>query len=148
MSRWTLKLLFSMRNPRFLISACVLAAIFVGVSGTSARPGTPRGTQGPYKMIFGGAYVGEGRAVVTASNKIAILIGNVTEVATGATGQFRANNLPLDDGHFTGVGTVLGQPVTLCGRAEAADGKIVVVSRIMCSFVTASGAGGRAVGSK
>lgn len=137
-----------MRNARRIMFGCLLIAACVGISSSTAKPGTPAGTVGPYQLIFAGAYVGEGRAVVTGSNKISVIMGNVTEVATGATGKFKANNLALDDGHFTGAASVLGQSATVCGRVEAADGKIVVSSRIMCTYLTTTGAGGRAVGKK
>ncbi len=136
-----------MRKIRLLILTGFTIALSIFVSGGIAKPGSPAGTKGQYELIFAGGYFGEGKATVAASNKIAVMMGDVTEVATGATGKFKANNLALDDGHFTGTGTVLGHPVTLSGRVEAADGKYVLYTRIFCSFTdTATGAGGRVVG--
>lgn len=139
-----------MRKIRPLILASLLIALGLCVSGGVAKPGTPAGTTGPYKLIFAGGYVGEGQAVVTGGmNKISMINGNVTEVSTGATGTFKANNLALDDGRFVGTCTILGQPATLCGRVEAADGQYVLFSRIFCSFTNnTTGDSGRFVGKK
>ncbi len=135
------------KNRRFFILFCALSLLCVCALPAPAKPGGPPGTNGSYTLIFAGQFTGDGHAAVGA-NSVAVIQGNVTDATTGATGKFKANNLALDDGHFTGTGTVMGIPVTITGRVEAADGKTILVPRIICTFSTAAGAGGRIVGEK
>jgi hypothetical protein len=122
-------------------------ALGVWVTPALAKPGGPNGTQGLYSIVFAGGFTGEGHATVNKL-KVAQIHGKVTDAATGATGFFKADNLDLDNGHFTGTGTVMGVQVTISGRVESPDGKIVLTPRITCTFTTTSGVGGRICGQK
>lgn len=121
-------------------------AVCALVSSAFAAPGGPTGTNGSYTLIFAGGFTGDGHAAV-GGNQVATIDGNVTDAATGVTGTFKAVNLNLDNGHFTGTGTVMGVAVTVSGRVEAADGKVVLVPRLCCTFSTGS-KGGRIFGEK
>jgi len=134
-------------NFRMLLMVLALLALCTIGPFASAKPGAPKGTKGQYEIQFVGSYVGVGQAKVNPARVMSIS-GNVTDQSTGASGVFTAFNINLDDGHFSGPGTVLGIPVTVSGRVEAGDGKTVLVPRIICNFTTTGGVCGRIVGNQ
>lgn len=126
----------------------IVTLLCLSMLGTLARakPGTTPGTQGNYDIIFAGTYKGDGKAVVTPNH--VNIHGKLVNPVTGATANFIANNLPLDDGRFTGSGTVFGVTITVDGRAQAADGVVIKVPRVVASYTTSAGGAGRIAGEK
>jgi len=137
----------TVKTTGYILTLGLALSLIALVSPVFAAPGGPTGTNGSYKIVFAGGYVGEGNAAV-GTKGVTLINGTVTDVATGVTGKFQATNLATDDGGFVGTGTVMGIPVTISGRVESADGKIVLVPRMCCTFSTGAGNGGRIIGHK
>jgi hypothetical protein len=120
-------------------------ALLAGGVG-SPKAGTPRGTQGSYDLTFASCYTGTGNGVVAA--KSVTIIGHVTDVKTGASGTLVASNLALYDGRFSGTGSFSGSTVSLSGRIQAADGKLVKTPCIFCNLSTSNSEYGRLLGQR
>jgi hypothetical protein len=126
-----------------LIAIAVLAAPAYQAAG---KPGSPPKTKGSYDVTFAGELEGDGKGTVAA--KSVNIHGKVTDRKTGASGNFDAVNLQMDDGRFSGSGTVFGMTVDVSGRVEDADGVTVLYPRIFCNYQINGGGNGRIVGQR
>ena len=102
-----------------------------------------------YNLEIAGVYTGAGSATVTAGSLQ--LSANIQD-AGGNSGTLNAR-LTLANGHFSGTGTAMGQPITLAGRVDPADAtsrklSVVQAARIVSTFATTSGLHGRIFGSQ
>jgi hypothetical protein len=122
------------------------AILFAPARQAAGKPGSPPKTKGAYDIVFAGELTGDGNGTVAA--KSVNLHGKVTDRKTGATGNLVASNLQMDDGRFSGTGTVFGATVEIDGRVEDADGVTVLVPRIMCNYQITGGGNGRIVGQR
>jgi hypothetical protein len=138
--------LVQQRNRFILLTLVALAALAGPAFQAFGKPGSPAKTKGSYDFVFAGAVMGDGHGVVAA--KSVNIIGKVKDPKTGATSNFNATNLQMDDGRFSGTGTVFGTTVTVNGRVEDADGVTVLLPRIMCNYDIPGVGNGRIVGER
>jgi hypothetical protein len=134
------------RNQFILLTIVAVAALVGPAFEAAGKPGSPVKTKGSYDFVFAGAVMGDGHGVVAA--KSVNIIGKVKDPKTGATSNFNAANLQMDDGRFSGTGTAFGVSVTVNGRVEDADGVTVLLPRIMCNFDIPGVGNGRIVGER
>jgi hypothetical protein len=142
-----------MRSKSLIFLLMLLAVAAAGVAPLAAKSGQNPAVDGDYIVVFKGAYSGQGIAKVNGSGKMIQIKGDLDEVKRGKAGHFRVKNMPFtDDGHFSGSGKYICQdgshvPVSVIGRLEPADNGVIKKSRIICTFTTESGEGGRIFGS-
>ncbi len=124
---------------------CSIVAL-VALAGTlAAKPGSAPGTHGNYQAQVAGYYVGEGRAVVSASS---VTVTATVVDPSGAKGSFSANNLATQNGRFCGSGTAMGIPVQIVGRVEPPSGSDIKAARVFCTYRISASQSGRIVAIK
>lgn len=97
-----------------------------------------RSANGPYQLTVAGSFSGTGNATVTDTT--VSLIATISD-GQGHSGQLVVSNMLIDGPYFTGTGTVMGKPMTVHGRLDAAQ-----ASRFACTYCTDDGYSGRAAG--
>jgi len=124
------------------IGACLLA-IAAGPLSPVQAPQPPDLTVGAYEVTVAGHFKGKGTAAVGVGT---ITISVPVRQQDGQSGTLVVANLPLNKGRFSGQGTVLGRPVTISGRLDPPDGKILKRARLSATFLTVENRGGRLSG--
>jgi hypothetical protein len=134
----------TMRPPaRFVLILLAIAAVAPAIA--AAAPGPPPKTTGAYDVNVRGYYTGTGHAAVGAKS---ITITVRVKDEAGNAGNLVVPSLRIEDGRFSGTGTIMGKPVTLSGRIDAPDGEVVKAARLTCTLGTLDGKHARVVGSK
>lgn len=120
----------------------VLVAAF-GLFSGSAR--VAHAETGDYTIAIAGSYSGTGKATLTDTT--VSITGTVTD-ENGTSGSLIASNLAIYGNHFSGSGTVMGNPMTVLGRLDPADaqGKVPKTARLMGTFTVSSSTHGRLAG--
>ncbi|HSV14846.1 MAG TPA: hypothetical protein VLI90_11335 [Tepidisphaeraceae bacterium] len=136
-----------LKRNRFILLMLVALAMLAGPAFQAAgKPGSPAKTKGSYDFVFAGAVEGDGHGAVAAQS--VNIIGKVKDTKTGATSNFNATNLQMDNGRFSGTGTAFGVTVTVNGRVEDADGVTVLLPRVFCTYDIPGLGNGRIVGER
>ena len=125
------------------ITAIVLWLSFM-VSAVIAAP--QQNVQGSYEVTIKGSFTGKGTIAVGAKS---VTITLQVQNDAGTKGHLIAPNLKLENGRFSGKGTVLGVAMTISGRIDLPDpqGPLKVAS-IQATFSTDVNTGGRIVGTR
>jgi len=125
--------------PRAASVALLLAAL---AATTLGKPGSRPGTEGDYAMTFYGDLHGTGNAKI---NPTLLKLTAKLESTTGTGGTLFVK-IHLDNGRFSGQGTLGGQPVDVSGRVDGPEGGIVTVARLSIIVRTPDGRVGRGFG--
>ncbi|MEX2214879.1 MAG: hypothetical protein WD768_12160 [Phycisphaeraceae bacterium] len=135
----TEKIRYSSRLGAYCFLAITLLPALVAVSAPEAPA-----IAGAYDVTVKGSFTGKG-TIAIGSGSVTIILQ--VKNSAGSTGQLMAANLTLDNGRFSGVGTVLGTRMTVSGRIDAADPKGPVrAATLQATFSTDADEGGRIVG--
>jgi hypothetical protein len=104
----------------------------------------PPSTLGAYRVQFRGALSGDGNAAVSAQG--VIMTARLRD-ENGNVGNFRAQNLSLNRGRFSGSGTYTGLPVQISGRVDP-PADALRTARLVCTIQTSTARYSRALGVK
>ena len=110
-------------------------------------PGTePHHPTGNYKVSSRGDYSGEGHAAVGA-NSVNLQL-QLINPETGISGNLHIPHMVVKDGRFKGTGTFAGRTVSVSGRVDAPDGRVVKKARLMGTISISDGTYCRVVGER
>ena len=114
---------------RWLLTGSLLVLSASLLSPVHAKPGGRPGTPGVYRLQVRGTWSGEIQVRITAA-ELQILNGKVTD-ESGKQIKLKLKDLPLDNGRFSSTDTVDGRNAQISGRVDAAEGGVVVTSRVI-----------------
>lgn len=130
------------RHGRLISTVALWLSLIVNVA--IAAP--PSHVAGSYEVTVKGSFTGKGTIAVGAKSVTIVL---QVQNEAGAKGQLIASNLALENGRFSGKGTVLGVAMTISGRVDLPDPQgTLKVAWIQATFSTDANAGGRIVGTR
>jgi hypothetical protein len=119
-----------------LALAGLLAVPAVSIGSKPVRTRQERAKDGTYVAFVRGHYVGNGSADVSRAS---VSINADVHVAGGGGGKL-TGSFTTTGPYFSGQGSLMGQPVTISGRVDAAR-----ASRVTATFWDANGHGARIV---
>jgi hypothetical protein len=136
-----------MRNVRTLLP-WMLTSLLTAAAAVHAQTRVPvpppPSVVGAYEVRIGGYYTGTGTAAVGSVVNI-----NVPRIEGegGETGTLVVTNLELRNGRFRGTGTIAGRTITIAGRVDPPDGRVLKTARLSATFIiSGEERGGRIIG--
>ena len=117
-----------------------------GGNGNGNGNSPPDTITGSYQATARGSYQGEARVIVSSQSVDVHLRLENTE--SGVSGTVELTRLPLKRNHFRGTGSLSGLTVTVSGRVDAPDGRVVTKARVLGTIKVSDGRHGRFAGER